>query len=581
MRESGPFEFGPFRLDAEKSVLWRSSQLVAVTPKALALLQALVEHEGDVVSKQALLGRVWPDAAVEEANLSVTVAALRKALDPQPDGRSYVQTVPKRGYRFDAPLRALGSGPELGLAVLPFSCLGPETEAHLGIGLADALIGRLTDVLGVRVRPTGAVTQYLAHPKPPRDAAKELGVDAVVAGTVQRDGGRVRVSVQLVPLPAALRPWADSFDADWTDLFGVQDALAERVAQALSLRLSPHRPPAARHTPHPEAYEAYLRGRYFWARFDPMGLGKAFGYYGEAARLDPRYAPPHAGLADCHLLLGLGGLLAPRAAWNLTEECAERALALDPACADALVSRAFARLFRDWDWVGARLALEQATTLAPGLASAHLWRGLFLALASDLPGARAAIDRGREIDPLSGLASTLRCLSCEVAGDYAQELDLARRAIELRPDNFLGHWSLGLANVLLGRVRPGKKALQRAVELTEGGLVMRAQLAWALARAGETAEARQGLDALDALAASTFVSPCQRGAVLAALGDVEGGLGRLEEGAEQRDAWVVFLGAGPRFDAFRGEPRFLELLRRVGATSRRGPSGTAASPNRS
>ena len=530
-----------------------------------------------MVSKQTLMGRVWPDAAVQEANLSVTVAALRKALGPQPDGRSYVQTVPKRGYRFDAPLHLAGSGPELGLAVLPFSCLGPETEAHLGLGLADALIGRLTEVEGVRVRPTGAVTQYLAHPKPPREAAKELGVDAVVGGTVQRDGGRIRVSVQLVPLPAALRPWADSFDADWTDLFGVQDALAERVAQALALRLAPHRPPAGRQAPQPEAYEAHLRGRYFWSRFDPEGLGKAFGYYGEAVRLDPRYAPPHAGLAGCHLLLGLAGLVAPREAWNLTEECADRAIVLDPSCAEAYLSRAYARLFRDWDWEGARLSLERATTLAPGLASAHLWRGLFLGLVGDMAGAKVAIDRGRDIDPLSGMASALRCLACEVTGDYEQELSLARRAIELRPENFLGYWSMGLANVLLGRVRPGRKALQRALELTEGGLVVRAQFAWALARAGETKEARQRLDDLDALASSTFVSPCQRGAVLAALGDVEGGLARLEEGAEQRDAWIVFLGAGPRFASFRGEPRFLELLRRVGLTSRPGPSGTGAS----
>ena len=221
--------------------------------------------------------------------------------------------------------------------------------------------------------------------------------------------------------------------------------------------------------------------------------------------------------------------------------------------------------------------LERATSLAPGLASVHLWRGLFLALAGDPKGARAAIDRGRDIDPLSGMASVLRCLSCEVAGDYEQELSLARRAIELRPENFLGHWSVGLAHVLLGRIRPGRKALQRALELTEGGLVVRAQFAWALARAGATKEARQRLDELDALASSTFVSPCQRGAVLAALGDVEGGLARLEEGAAQRDAWVGFLGAGPRFASFRGEPRFLELLRRVGLTSRPGPSGTGAS----
>ncbi len=559
----GSFEFGPFRLDAEKSVLWRSGALVPLTPKALVLLQALVEHSGDVVTKQELLGRVWPDTAVEEANLSVAVATLRKALGAQDDGRSYVQTVPKRGYRFDAPLKASAARSQLGLAVLPFSCLGPETEPHLGLGLADALIGRLTEVEGLRVRPTAAVVHYAADPRPPREAAKELGVDAVVTGTVQRDGGRIRVSLQLVPLPAALRPWAHSFDADWTDLFGVQDELAERVAQALSFRLtrSSGRP---RSRPKPEAYQAWLRGRYFWARLDPGSLGKAFGYYGEAVQLDRDFAGPHAGLADAHLRLGLAGLLAPREAWNLTEECAERALALDPSLAEAHVSRAYARLFRDWDWQGTGLALERATTLAPGLASVHLWRGLFLALQGDLAGAHLAIERGREIDPLSGLGMALRSFFHEIVGEYAEELALARQAVELRPEVFLGYWSLGHAQVLLGNLEAGRAALQRAVELTEGGLVMRAHHAWGLVRSGETAEARRRLAELDGVAQTTFVSPCQRAGVLFALGDKAAGVARFEEGVEQRDAWVVFAAISPLFAPLREEPCFEELRRRVG-----------------
>jgi DNA-binding winged helix-turn-helix (wHTH) protein/tetratricopeptide (TPR) repeat protein len=563
MPGSGPYEFGPFRLDAEKSVLWRAGAIVPLTPKALALLQALVEHGGDVVSKQELLGRVWPDAVVEEANLSVTVAALRKALGPQPDGRSYVQTVPRRGYRFDAPLQASGAGRQLGLAVLPFSCLGPETEDHLGMGLADALIGRLTEVEGLRVRSTGAVASYAASPKPPREAAKELGVDAVLTGTIQRHEGRIRVSVQLTPLPAALRMWADSFDTDWTDLFAVQDELAERVAQALSLRLS-RGPTSKQARPQPEAYDAYLRGRYFWARFDPATLGKAFGYFGEAARLDPRYAAPQAGLADAHLMLGLAGVLAPREAWGLTEECAERALALDPKLAEAHVSRAYARLFRDWDWEGARLALQQATSLAPGLASVHLWRGLFLALVGDLAGAQVATARGRLLDPLSGLAVALLCFFHEMVGEYEQELLLSRRAVELRPDIFVGYFHLGHASVLLGETGAGVAALRRAVELTEGGLVMRSHLAWALVRAGETDEARRELAALDAVASTAFVSPCQRAGVLGALGDVEGGLEHLEEAMDLRDPWIVFAGVAPLFAPFRGHPRFTALLGRVG-----------------
>jgi len=205
--DPGSFEFGPFTLDADKHVLWKAREIVPLTPKAVALLEALVDRGGDVVLKQELLSRVWPDAAVEEANLSVTVAALRKALGPQADGASYIQTIPSRGYRFAAPLRSnTVAAPRLGIAVLPFVCLGPETEAHLGVALADALIGRLTEADELLVRPTGAVARYAEFPCPPRQAALELGVDAVVTGTIQRADRRVRVSIQLVPLPAALRP---------------------------------------------------------------------------------------------------------------------------------------------------------------------------------------------------------------------------------------------------------------------------------------------------------------------------------------------------------------------------------------
>lgn len=365
MTESPVFEFGPYRLDGGKSVLWRGGDLVPLTPKALDLLTVLVEQGGDVVSKQELMSRVWPDTVVEEGNLSVTIAALRKALDPQSDGRSHIQTVPRRGYRFDAPLRASAEPRRLGLAVLPFACLGPETEAHVGLAMADALIGRLTHSDALIVRPTMAVAQYATLPLAPRDAARELGVDAVLTGTVQREAGRVRVSVQLVPRPAALKPWAESFDADWTDLFAVQDDLAGRVTQALLPRLSSQAPVArARYVPRPEAHEAYLRGRFFWSRFDPEGLGKAFGCFGEAAELDPGYAAPHGGLADAHLLLGLAGLSPSPGAWDLTLECAQRALEGDPTLAEAHVASAYARLFRDWDWKGARAALDRALGLA-------------------------------------------------------------------------------------------------------------------------------------------------------------------------------------------------------------------------
>ena len=567
MPESAVFEFGPYRLDAGKSVLWRGGELVPLTPKALELLTALVERGGDVVSKQELMGRVWPDAVVEEGNLSVIVAGLRKALDPQASGRSHIQTVPRRGYRFDARLRASAEPRRLGVAVLPFSCLGPDTDAYVGLGMTDALIGRLTRSDALVVRPTLSVAQYASAPPEPREAAKALGVDAVLSGTVQREAGRVRVSVQLVARSAAIRPWAESFDAEWTDLFAIQDALAEQVGQALLPRLSPAPGARVRGAPRPEAHEAYLRGRFLWSRFDPDCLAKAFGCFGEAAELDPGYPAPHAGLADAHLLLGICGLSPGARAWDLALECAQRAIEGDPDLAEAHVASAFARLFRNWDWRAGRASLDRALALEPGSLSVHLWRGLFFALAGDLDKAREAIARGHEIDPLSGLAAAFQCYLHEIAGEFDRELALAERAVALGPAAILSHRCLGVARVHLGKYAQGLKALKRAVELSRDGPAMRALLAWALARAGDAGGARRRLTELEELAASGFASHCLGAAALVELGETDAALARLEQGAEARDAFAVFLGVDPLFTPLREHARFRALLAHVGIAS--------------
>jgi len=563
MAESAVFEFGPFRLDVAKSVLWRAGALVPITPKGLALLRTLLEGGGDVVSKAELMARVWPDTAVEEANLGVTVAALRKAIDPGANGRSYIQTVPRRGYRFDGPLRAVGASRRLALAVMPFAIVGPGIEPHVGFGLADALIGRLADVEGLLVRPTAAIAHY-AHAMPsPREAAGQLGVDAVVTGALQREGGRVRVSVQVVLRPEALSPWADSFEADWTDLFTLQDALAGRVARALERRLSPGSAARVPHTPGIEAFDAYLRGRYFWARFNPQSLGQAFAYFGEAAAADPRWAAPLSGLADCHLLLGLAGLTPPPSACAAARDCAERALALDPGHAEAYVSHGMAGLFAEWDWAGARRSLARAVDVGPQSAAAHLWQGFFLAVCGETGSALRAIARGRELDPLSNVASGLRCLVHEYTGEHEAEIALARRAVELRPDQFLGYRCLGVGSVRVGRSASGVKALRRAADLTGGGPGMRSLLAWSLAQAGKPAEARRELAALDAASGTTFVSPAQRAAVLLALGETNAALARLDEAAVERDPALVFVGVDPLYAGLRGQARFEALLRRI------------------
>jgi DNA-binding winged helix-turn-helix (wHTH) protein/tetratricopeptide (TPR) repeat protein len=554
-------EFGPFLLDPARRVLWRRGELVPLPPKALDVLAALAEQQGDVVTKDELMRRVWPDTFVEEANLSVQVALLRRTLGHMDDGRSYVETVARRGYRFAAPVRR--QGPPT-LAVLPFRALtpGPESE-YLGIGMADALITRLAGAGGLVVRPTSAVLKYAREGVDPRLAGRELQARSVLDGRIQRDGSRLRVTVQLVGVDDAEPGWAEAFEADFTSLFEVQDALAARVASALALRLgaAERERLTRRPTADLEAYQAYVKGRYFWSRFTEESLGRAFACFQEASERDPLYALPHAGLADLQLVLGFSGLLAPREAWPLAASAARKALELDASVAEAHVSLGFVTLFERWDWDGAELGLERAVGADPNAVGPRLWRGLFLLMRGRLDRAEAEIERARALDPLSLVAHTLRVLRLYLGGDHAGELAQARALVELEPGQFVSHWSLGLACLHNGLVDEAIAAHRRALELAGGMALMRAVLARTLAVAGRPDEARA---ALEQMAGGGYVSGYQLATVELALGAPDDALASLERACEERDPWMVWLRVDPMLEPLRENRRFAVLAARIG-----------------
>ena len=537
-----------------------------MTPKATALLRALVEGGGDLVTKQELMARVWPDTVVEEANLSVTISALRKILDPREEGGSYVQTVPRRGYRFAARVKA-PMAPRMTLAVLPLRYLGSDDGEHLGLGMADALIGRLTGLENLIVRSTGAVLRYAGASKSPREAGQELGVDTVLDGTVQRQSDRLRVSVQLVPLKAGVAPWAQSFDEDFTSIFEVQDAVADKVAHALLPQLDPGAAADFRrgYTPALPAYEAYLRGRYFWSRLSAENVQKAFAGFQESAELDPKYALPHAGLADAYLTLGFSGFLEPGEAWSLARASAERALDLDDSLAEAHVALGFVKLFQDWNWAGAKLAVGRAVELTPDSSASRQWHALLLAITGDAIGARREIARARELDPLALIAANLSGFIHSLASEYGQELELCRNAVELEPNVFVAHWSLAIAYVHSDRFDEAIAAQRRAVELAQEAPFMKAVLAWTLAAAGHTEEARTLKGELEE-GGLVRLSSYQLATLELVLGDREGALARLQQACDERDPWVVLLKIDPMLDALRDLPQFRVLVERVHGT---------------
>ena len=564
---AAPFAFGPFRLDRARRVLWRGDALVDVAPRSLDVLIALVEHAGDVVTKEELLQRVWPDTFVEEANLSVNVSALRKALGTGEGGHAYIQTVPRRGYRFVAARNAARPpAPRPAIAVLPFRDLAPVgSDEYLGVGTSIALISRLSRLSGIVVRPTSAILKYVDAAPPPQDAIRDLRVDAIVEGTIQRSGNRVRVTVGLVRAGEDAASWNDAFEEEMTGLFAVQDAAAEQVVRALDVELrGPDRAVLARRdTADPQASQAYLKGRYFWSRFTGEWMTRAFACFQDAVERDPRYALPHAGLADAYLVLGFSGALAPGEAWPLAEESARTALGLDASLADAHISLAFVRLFRDWDWEGARASLRRALDSSPG-AAAHQWYGLFRAMEGRLDDARREIERAAELEPLSIVTGALRGLERNLEGDHQGELAQMRATVELDPNHFVAHWGLALAHEHAGRMEDSAASLRRAMELADGGALLAAVLARTEALCGRPAEARRMIADLDV--APGHPSQYQRAAAALALGDREDALRRLESAATAREPWMVLIAVDPMLTGLRGDPTFEALVRRVFAT---------------
>ena len=420
------YRFGPFELDAAKRLLLREGEPVPLTPKVFDTLLVLVENSGQVLEKDELMKKLWPDAVVEENNLNQCISTLRKALQESAGEHRYIVTIPGRGYQFVAsvteppvdeagptapsgvvdhrwrltrnawivsvlaaasvmvmgylwravwPGRTAREARVRSIAVLPFKSLGLlEGDEYLGLGLADALITRLGNVPGTLVRPTSSVVRYTDPSLDPVAAGRQLKVDSVLDGKIQRSGDRIRLTVQLLRVDDGAPLWADRFDESFTDIFSVQDSISEQVTRALLLRLTaPEKQRVTRrYTANAEAYRAYLKGRYYWSKSTPEGLDKAIEAFQQAIEIDPNYALAYAGLADCYVFgSGLGRPLRERV--PKARAAIEKALKIDDGLAEAYAPQAYIKLSYDWDWEGAERDFKRAIDLNPSYATARQW----------------------------------------------------------------------------------------------------------------------------------------------------------------------------------------------------------------
>ncbi len=332
------YKFGQFCLDAAKRVLLRGGAIVPLTRKAFDTLLVLVENRGELLEKEELMKRVWPDSFVEENNLNQSISALRKALGETAAAQNYIATVSKRGYRFiadvkesdeeDAPKEQASEKDAVinAIAVLPFKSLSLEkTDEYLGLGMADSLITRLSNIRQIVVRPTSAVLKYTASSQDPISVGRELRVRSVLEGSVRRAAERIRVTVQLVSIPDGASLWAAKFDESFTDIFAVEDSISERVAEALTLKLTSEEKSllTKRYTANAEAHRLYIKGRYYASRLTREGFDKGIECFNQAIALDPSYALAYEGLAY-YYLESLDLLLPPGEAMPKAREAAKR-----------------------------------------------------------------------------------------------------------------------------------------------------------------------------------------------------------------------------------------------------------------
>ena len=609
--ESTQYAFGPFLLDTRERRLLREGIAVPLTLKAFDLLHVLVQNQGHLVSKDELMKRVWPDAVVEENNLTVTISALRKALDEGPTDRQYIETVPRRGYRFVADFRAtapsqptveaaIGSrtpraraltlgaigiavlataasvawwkrstpgshAPVRSMAVLPFRSLTDDGE-YLGLGMADALITRLGATRQLPVRSTGAVQRYAGAGLDPVVAGRELQVDAVLEGSIQTAGDRLRTTVRLLHVSDGSTLWSGTFDERLTDIFAVQDQVSQRVADALALQLTEAQRGilTRREASDGEAYQLYLRGRFFWNKRSREGFERGVSYFRQAVEKDPSYALAYSGLADSHIGTAFYHYAAPHKVMPLARTAALKALEIDPSLAEAHTSLAHLKANYEWDWGESERLSRRAIALEPGYATGHQWFGIHcLAPMGRLEEAIAETRSARQLEPLSAVFNAFVGATLFFARRYDEAVEEFRKTIEIHPDFGVAHWYLGRAYLQKGRHREALAELREAVTLSGGSPLMKGTLGVGHALAGDHAAATGTLSELETLRADSYASALDIAAIHAALGDREQAFRWLGQAEAERSFHLIYLKVWPELDPLRADPRFKALILRL------------------
>jgi TolB-like protein/DNA-binding winged helix-turn-helix (wHTH) protein/Flp pilus assembly protein TadD len=460
------------------------------------------------------------------------------------------------------------------IAVIPFRSVdGTTNEEYLRLGMADAVITRLSNMPGITVMPTSSIFKYTDQNQQPREIGRRLGVDSILEGTIQRAGDNIRVTVQLVNVSDGRSLWADRFDQKWTDIFAVQDTISEQIARALSLTVTPEEKDrlTRRDTSDIEAYQLYLWGRYFWNKSTAEGFEKALDYFQKATAKDPEYALAYAGMADCYNLLSSYYILPQKETYPKAKAAALRALELDDRLAEAHTSLAYVKLNFDWDWAGSESEYKRALDLNPNYATAHQWYAWELMLLGRNGESIAEMQKARELDPFSIAINTDVGLQTYYMRRFDAAIEQYLKTLEMDPRSSHLHLYLASAYVARGKYEDGFAEQQKWIDLSGETANQKAQrsqdllsLKKAYASMGERGAWRQWIKIVKH---DPITGPAGIAGFYALLGEKDRAIELLERSYEQREELLLYLKVDHAWDRLRADPRFESLMQRVGFRS--------------
>ncbi len=575
--------FGLFDLDVRAGELRKSGMKLRLQGQPLQVLAILLEHAGELVTREELRSQIWTaDTFVDfDHSLHNAVARLREVLGDSAEAPRYIETLPRRGYRFIAQvgatnvddsgsrvsLRAADARQIRSIAVLCLEDLsGDSSHDYFADGMTEALITSLAKIKALRVISRTSAMQYKGVRKSLPQIARELNVDSVIEGSVLRCGDRIRITAQLIHASNDEHLWAESYERDFRDILSLQSEIARQVADKVKIILTPeeHASLGKNRQVNPEAHELYLKARYHWNKRSEEGVRKALSYFRRAIDFDPTDAQAHAGLADVYNILGYYNSLPPMEAYAEAKASALKALQLDNSLAEPHATLGVIKRDFEWDWAGAEVEFQRAIEISPGFAEAYHWNSTLLSMMGKHSEALQEKRRALALDPLSVVIRSDLGRMFYFSGDYDRALEQYRAALDMDP-NF-GSAHLWLANVYeqKGQFEDALAELQTGMRLSSDSTYALAKWGHACGVAGKADEARAALHQLHERSKQNYVSPYDISMVHLGLNELDEAFAWLEKAFEDRSIWLGYLNVEPQLDRLRSDPRFQSLRHRVG-----------------